>query len=471
MPKQKNCLKTSVNLPVGLTFAYGGKGKEMKRAVLAIRPADLKDAALRNLLKKYGIKVQKGETNLWKDQSYFEELFTLLFPNPSDRKNLSNVKLHLTREEHLCICKLSCEAKFTTAFRIFLLLHYAMHQQNNMAQIKQNARDYYNHEVLRLPVISSHTNACQHMPTSPKQKNTSHTGLKVHGNKHWFLNDFNEILQAVPDEIDTFVEPCMGSGIITLEAYKQNRFKRIITNDIYWHKANYLQAFFLKSDALKAACLSLTPDLKTYNNAKNIIKKYENSSTDKILPDVAANYLFINYCHTSRGGLNKNNLIEYNADASEEHINYLDCLWNSYRSTKKVIIHNEDALDTIKRHNRKKHLLFVDPPYPKTKGYEVDFSVKDFENIAKATINFNGKFIFCCRITNKKSTIHTHKDAYGLDDLHIKHIIDNLFFGHKLYYRDYLYNKGGVAIERVITNFPFKGCYHYDTGELWQEKE
>lgn len=63
-------------------------------------------------------------------------------------------------------------------------------------------------------------------------------------------------------------------------------------------------------------------------------------------------------------------------------------------------------LDIIKRYNRKKHLLFVDPPYPKS--------------------------------------------------------------GHGLYYHDYLFNKGGVAIERVITNFPFTGCYHYDTEEPWQ---
>lgn len=132
------------------------------------------------------------------------------------------------------------------------------------------------------------------------------------------------------------------------------------------------------------------------------------------------------------------------------------------------MIHNEDALTVIKTHNRKKHLLFVDPPYPETKGYENEFSLKDFENITKATINFNGNFIFCCRITKKHEKIYSHKDTYGIDDLHIKHIIDSSFLGHDLYYQDYLFDKGGVALERVITNFPFAGCYHYDTGQPWQ---
>lgn len=47
---------------------------------------------------------------------------------------------------------------------------------------------------------------------------------------------------------------------------------------------------------------------------------------------------------------------------------------------------------------------------------------------------------------------------------------DKCFLGHKRYYQDYLFSKGGIAIERVITNFPFDGCRHYDTGQPWQGK-
>lgn len=453
---KKTSKKTSVNVAVGLAKAYSYSGSSMKKAVLSIRPSALEDTTLRSLFKEYKIVIPREIQNLRQKKEYFDELSTLLFPTPSDRSNTEKVSLHLREEEKNTIMSLSGKDVFSTGFRQLLLLHYAMQQQKNIKQVEQNIVDYYNNVVI--------PQAC----TPKSSGSTTDTGLYVLGNKKWFLGEFREILKAVPDSVKTFVEPFMGSGIVALKAYNRGCFRRIITNDIYWHKVNYLRAFFFESDALKAACLSLKPDQATYDEANKVIKKYRNSSTDEILPDVAAKYLFINYCNKSRGGLNENNLIEYDKNAIEKYRTYLDCLWNFQRFDKKVIIRNEDALDIIKRYNRKKHLLFVDPPYSKTKGYETDFSIEDFENIAKATINFNGYFIFCCRITDKHEKVYSHKDTYGIEDLRIKHIIDSSFSDNGLYYHDYLFNKGGVAIERVITNFPFAGCYHYDTEEPWQ---
>lgn len=466
---KKSSKKTSVNVADGFTKvkAYDNSDSSMKKAVLSIRPSNLTDATLRSLFKEYGVTIPKETKNFWQKKECLNELFSLLFPNPSDKKKTKNIKLHLKEEEKNIIMSLSGEDVFSNGFRQLLLLHYAM-QQRNLSQVKKNATDYYNRHILRLPEESIHTSSCYDIKVPQVTKMTSDTGLKVHGNKKWFLNAFKEILQSLPASVDTFVESCMGSGVVALEACNQGCFRRIITNDLYWHKANYLRAFFFASDALKAACLSLEPNQATYDEANKVIEKYRNSSTDEILPDVAAKYLFINYCNKSRGGLNKKNILEGNEGAIEKYMKYLDCLWNFQRFDKKVIIHNEDALDIIKRYNRKKHLLFVDPPYPKTKGYETDFSIEDFENIAKATINFNGYFIFCCRITDKHEKVYSHKDTYGIEDLRIKHIIDSSFSDNGLYYHDYLFNKGGVAIERVITNFPFAGCYHYDTEEPWQ---
>lgn len=402
--------KTSVNVAIGLANAYMGMSKKMKKAVLGIRPSALTDAALRMLAKYYGIELSKGAKNLWMDTSFMDELLSKLFPNTSDRIEKTNVKLHLTEDERTIILKVSKENKLTTAFFKLLLLHYAMHQRHNMQQVRENATDYYNRHIIRLSEDSIQTHSCYDIKTHPKTIITSNTGLKVHGNKKWFLNNMREILQALPSSVDTFAEPCAGSGIVALEACKQGCFKRIITNDIYWHKANFLRSFFLKSNALKAACLSLKPDLATYDKAKTVIEKHKNSSTNDILPDIAAKYLFMNYCNKSRGGLNLNNLLEHNKDATDKYKNYLDCLWNYQHYEKKIVIHNEDALTVIKNYSRKKHLLFVDPPYPETNGYENKFSVGDFESIAKATINFNGNFIFCCRITKKHEKTYVHKE-------------------------------------------------------------
>ena len=187
------------------------------------------------------------------------------------------------------------------------------------------------------------------------------------------------------------------------------------------------------------------------------------SDSDKIYPRIAAKYFLKNYCENYRGELRDNRIIEYNPNATANYMKHLDSFWDIPPCCKNVIIHNEDASDIIRRYDRKKHLLFVDPPYPDSHGYEEPFTINDFENIVNDTINFKGYFIFCCRITEKHSKIHLHKDAYGKKDLSIKNIIDNLFYGHKLYYKDLLYTKSGVAIEHVITNFPFDDCMVYDT--------
>lgn len=241
---KENSKKTSVNVPIGLVNVYDNVGKKMKKDVLTIRPSDFSDTTLRKLFKKYKITIQKGTKNLWQNKKFFDELFTLLFPNPSDRTETARISLDLRTSVEKNILFLAGETKLTSAFCKLLLLYYALCQQNNMKQVKENTVNYYNRHILKLPEDSIHTNSCYDIKSPLKPKITSDTGLKVHGNKKWFLNNFREILQALPNSVDTFVEPSAGSGTIALETCNHRRFQRIITNDIYWHKANYLRAFF-----------------------------------------------------------------------------------------------------------------------------------------------------------------------------------------------------------------------------------
>ena len=269
----------------------------------------------------------------------------------------------------------------------------------------------------------------------------------------------------------------MGSGIVALEACNQGCFRRIITNDNYWHKVNYIRALFHEPDTLKDICLKLRPDHATYDEARVQKKKYEKSTSEQVYPDIAGYYRLSNYCEDTRPMKKSNNkplikkerFLETNQNAQNNYRKNLDFLWDIPVSAKKVTVHSKDALDIIKENNRKNNLLFVDPPYPETIDYENGFSTKDFENLAKDVINYKGYFIFCCRITHSHRNCPSHKGIYGMVDLHIKNIIDRCFFGHKLYYKDYLYTINNVnAIERVITNFAFTGCYLYDTEEPWQ---
>lgn len=130
MSKQKSYTKTSVNLPTGLISAYGGTAKEMKKCVLATRPANLKDSALRILFNEYGITVERGTKNLWENQEYFNELFSLLFPKTPDKMKREKISLHLTPEQKMTILKLSGQETLTKGFFRLLLLDYAISQLN-----------------------------------------------------------------------------------------------------------------------------------------------------------------------------------------------------------------------------------------------------------------------------------------------------------------------------------------------------
>lgn len=438
---------TSIRISVALANVYDDSSSSMKKAVLEIRPEYLGDSDLRKLFKSYGIKIKKGEKNFWKNKNYFDELFTLLFPNSSDRIKKRKISLNLKDEERDIIMNISGQETLTDAFFHLLLLHYAM-KEDTMKNWKKNITNYYNTSII--PVAKQ-----------AKVPRKSKTGLKVLGNKLWFVTYYHNILNSLPSEITTLIEPFMGSGTITLESCNHSAFKRIIASDNCRNKTNFIRAFFHYSNALKAACLRLTPNSETYNMAKQRIEQYEASTTQNTDIDVASYYLLTNYCQGSWNTLGRKKFDK------KQYVDYLNYLWNSVPG-KKIEIYTENALDIISKYNRKKHLAFVDPPYPKTADYEKKFTMEDFDAIVKKILHFNGKFIFCCRITRKHSKNSSHIDTYGINDLEIKNIIDGYFLGNDYYYEDYLYNCNGVAIERVITNFPFTGCYHYDTGQPWQ---
>lgn len=436
--------KTSINIPICLANAYGNSGTQMKTAIREIKVSSMSEKALKVLYKKW--RVQNGE-----------ELFCLLFPNIIERKTTRTIKLHMPdngmREN---ISHLSGEAELSAGFRKLLLIHYATNAITNT--INQGITNYYN------VIVSS-----AHKPASISGASCPDTGITVKGNKKWFLVEYRKILKELPGVTNTFIEPFMGSGVVTLDTLFQNRFKRIITNDNYKHKTNYIKALFQNPEKLKSECLSLKPDDRTYHNACTQIDA--NTFHAPIDHKVAALYHLKNHCENYLGTLKQNKLTENNPNATENYRKNLDFFCNIPILAKKIKIFNEDALDIIKKNSRKKNFLFVDPPYPETSDYEQKSDPKQFEEIAKATIAFNGYFLFCCRITGKHQNIHSHTNTYTKKDLCIKNIIDKLFYGHKLFYLDYLFSRNGVAIERVITNFPFSGCRFYDSEQPWCKKD
>ncbi len=432
---RKNPNKTSVNVSEALAALYGNSGSQMKKAVLSVKPSYIGEKELKKLYCQYGVK------NL-------EELKSVILPNYITRNCTNNVKLHISEGEKKLIILISGETEFTKAFNKLLLIDSA--RKTTPEKVSEAITQYYNQFVIPF--------ASEYDKTSKKESGTE---LYVLGNKEWFLEEYRKILLDLPREVNTLIEPFMGSGIVTLDSCRQNRFKKIITNDIWWQKVNYVRALFNEIDKLKTACLSQTPDSNTYTKANNYIQNCGNLRSDKIYPRIAAKYFLKKYCEDYRGKPRDNRIIEYNPNATANYMKHLDSFWDVPLCCKNVIIHNEDASDIIRRYDRKNNLLFVDPPYIYTKGYEKPFSIQQFEDLVKAVLNFNGYFIFCCRIT--ESHEKKYPKTYSAKDMRVKGKIDSLFFKHRLYYKDFAFDIKNFAFERVITNFPFNGCMDYDT--------
>jgi len=58
-----------------------------------------------------------------------------------------------------------------------------------------------------------------------------------------------------------------------------------------------------------------------------------------------------------------------------------------------VVIEHLDGLDCIKRYDRERTLFYIDPPYCGTAGYEVEFPVWRYSELAKALKDIKGKFL------------------------------------------------------------------------------
>lgn len=123
-------------------------------------------------------------------------------------------------------------------------------------------------------------------------------------------------------------------------------------------------------------------------------------------------------------------------------------------------MYNEDALALIQKPeiNSKNTILVLDPPYPKTEyvydqeNAPLDFSKKHTILADYLAKDFNGKFIFFCRITGPKGEKDREKS-----DIAMEYTIDCFYRGKGFYCIDTVteYDENGRSsvIERIITNF------------------
>lgn len=87
---------------------------------------------------------------------------------------------------------------------------------------------------------------------------------------------------------------------------------------------------------------------------------------------------------TSASGPGRLNLLNI-----EEHLQELyDRL-----SPPRVTIENLDAIDCIRRYDRKTTFFYIDPPYYETAGYAVPYGPKDYQNLVELLSSIKGRFL------------------------------------------------------------------------------
>lgn len=268
--------------------------------------------------------------------------------------------------------------------------------------------------------------------------------LPVHGSKKglakYGIETYTKV--PIPSNIDTFIEPFGGSGVMLMNATQDIRFKNCIYNDLSVEKANFFCMLKYYPD-------ELIKELEYYADKHNI------STCSKNIENAVR--FFVKE--------NKEKLPKNLSHKLRENSYYLQ----------RIDIKQKSAYDIISTYQDKENaLIFIDEPYRNTSGYEVNLPDKDRQKIAKKLTNINGIFLYCCRITAPRNNIQKEniKERYTLQDAILKKEIDYTYGYKNFYYKDYKYlsHKWTVlsdeenwdgTIERIISNYPFPGFKKY----------
>ncbi len=186
---------------------------------------------------------------------------------------------------------------------------------------------------------------------------------------------------------------------------------------------------------------------------------------------LASRYIYLNrYCVRNReGNFDKHKTPE----AIHEDLQRVKAIIMKFSERLQgVAITKYDLLSIIATHQKDKELLlFIDPPYISTAGYDnksngmKGFTVNDHRILCERLRQFKGKFILCCRFTRSRGSgshakhlANIQSGAYNVEDSLIKGFFMDEF-GRKakkakkqFYYKEIILNKVGHK-EVLITNY------------------
>lgn len=292
-----------------------------------------------------------------------------------------------------------------------------------------------------------------------------------------------ETLEQFDYDIKRIYETCMGMGGVFLNVKGRITGKIPYTiNDIDPNKYDLYKCI---QNCPKQLCNAVTalqqelqmkqPEALFQEIQQELSTGNRNARSVKKNCRLASRYIYLNrYCVRNReGNFNKHK----SSEAIHEDLERVKAIiMKLSERLQGVAITKYNLLSIIATHQKDKDLLlFIDPPYISTAGYDnksngiTEFTVNDHRILCERLRQFKGKFILCCRFTrsrgsgsHEKHLANIQSGAYNVEDGLIKGFFMDEF-GRKakkskkqFYYKVITLNKVGHN-EVLITNYPLSG--------------
>lgn len=233
------------------------------------------------------------------------------------------------------------------------------------------------------------------------------------GSKFRFLD---KLLEHFPKEIDTFIEPFVGSGSVFLNV----NAKRYIINDYRKDIYYFWKACFEDIDRLSLMIDNLNnKDFSIKENYFLFRDEYNKVLKSKDYFEIASRfYVLTNICINNQARWNKDG--EFNQGCGERNFrNNLEIIRDKIKSIEKIYIYN---FDFSKIPVIKKAFYYFDPPYLiQTSSF--DWNIEDEKRLLKYIENVD-KFILSNQFENNSQS--ANKNNILLEEFCKKYSIINI---------------------------------------------
>jgi 16S rRNA G966 N2-methylase RsmD len=226
--------------------------------------------------------------------------------------------------------------------------------------------------------------------------------MRYPGSKVLFVDDILDLIKIC--EADTFIEPFGGTGIVSLEASKLNKFSKIILNDINENVMCIHTAFkygeYEDFHSIVNEIWSFGNPIKNkedYYNARDTLnKKYFNTGEKNAgFYYLAISYFAINsLCRFGPNGFNQGHGsrgISNNVSKRKIDKIFFNELKNAYS---KIELTRMNYVDLVKSYNSNNTVLFMDPPYVDKTSGTYDFTEDQYKEFINIIENWNGPVIY-----------------------------------------------------------------------------